>query len=284
MRPLLSAFIRCHRDPGLVQQVARLLRPRVDELILIADARMPRAELLVLGATGADRLLRAPWIAPPERTNAWAHAQCRGRWVLRLDGDEIPSAQLVRRLPALVADDRFTHYFFPRAWLWPDLGRRLDERPWWPDHQARLVRNDPALAAFPGELHACAEVIGPARHLEWPLLHLDLALSPQERRREKVLAYEAMRAGPRLLGRPFNEAVYLPETHDEPPRTAQLAAEDAELIGRVLAAAATPDSAPLRVPRPVRARAIELAAQLTRPEPDERSEPVVGPRTRRAPY
>ncbi len=244
---LLSAFIRCHRDPGVVQQVARLLRPSVDELLIVADAAMTADDLRVLAAARPDRLLRIPWMAPSERANAWIHGECSGRWVLRLDGDEIPGTRLLEGLRSLVEDDRFTHYLLPRAWTWPDVRHRLDQSPWWPDHQQRLVRNDPALTHFPATIHTCAEVIGPARLLEWPLVHLDLALAPLASRREKVRSYESIRPGVTLRERPMNEAIYLPEAYDPAPLTCSLDPGDAELVERVLAGAASPDRRRARV-------------------------------------
>ena len=73
----------------------------------------------------------------------------------------------------------------------------LDESPWDPDYQLRLVRNDPALLWFPGVTHWPIEAVGPHRYLEAPIYHTDLLLNPVERRREKSSRYERIEPGKR---------------------------------------------------------------------------------------
>ena len=147
------------RDPGA--RVAALLAPLRDiasEIVVVADSRVDDG-VLAQYATASDRLLRYDFAAPVERPYAWAHAQCRGEWILRIDGDELLSPELIDRIPALLARRDRIQYWLPRRWCYPDAGHWLDEKPWAPDHQARLVRNDPATLAFPGP-HA--QLGGPA--------------------------------------------------------------------------------------------------------------------------
>ena len=108
-----------------------------------------------------------------------------------------------------------THYWLTRRWLHGDARTMLDEPPWTPDYQLRLVRNDPALLWFPGVTHWPIEAVGPHRYVEEPLYHTDLLLNPLERRREKSSRYERLLPGKRVGGLPLNHAYYLPEDRAE---------------------------------------------------------------------
>lgn len=239
-RPDLSVWIRFHRDERLIRRVVELVRPHAGEVIVAADERMPAERLAVVAGARPDRILRVPAVLPAERAVAWIQAQCRGRWALRLDGDEVPGRALLDALPELAADDRFSHYQIPRTWLWGGAGQRLDQRPWWPDHQARLTRNDPALTHIPGRLHTCAEGAGAQRFLETPIHHLVLLLEDQAERRRKAAGYEQAAPGRLMLGLPFNIAYYLPEEHPEPPATALVAPEEEALVEWALAGSDEP--------------------------------------------
>jgi hypothetical protein len=198
-------------DPGpRVAAALRGLRPVADEIVVAADARAD-GDRLAAYASVADRVLRVEF-AYTERHLAWLHAQCRGDWILRIDGDEVASPRLVELLPRLLTE-RVHQYLLPRRWLFPDAGHWLNELPWWPDYQVRLVRND-GLLRFPGLDHTSAVPVRPARYLEEPLYHFALLGSSQEERRGKAAWYESRRPGLKAHGGgALNERFYLPELH-----------------------------------------------------------------------
>ena len=225
----------------------------MDEIFVAVD---DRADTTVLGeiAGVADRVVRYPYAEPVDRPLPWLHAECRGDWVLTVDDDEIPSASLLAVLRELVAADDVTHYWLPRRWLWPDGSRYLDESPWRPDYNPRLVVNDARLLRFPTETHRPIAVLGPSRYVEQPLYHADCIVNPLERRRAKAAKYERLRPGKRLAGRPLNHAFYLPERRPD-ARTAALPDDDAALVAGVLAAPEPEAAAPsVSVPAVTRER------------------------------
>ena len=122
------------------------LREVADEIVIALDHRM---DLDRLGAYEplADKLLRFEHTGE-DLAPGWLHRQCTGDWVLLLAGDEVPSAELVRRCPSC-APTRTAPVLAPRRWLWPAralarraaLGGRLIKR---------LVRNEPACALRAG--------------------------------------------------------------------------------------------------------------------------------------
>jgi hypothetical protein len=199
------------RDPG--SQVVAVLRPLcdiADEIVVVADSRVSDEDLAQY-ATVSDRLLLYEFAAPVERPYGWAHAQCQGRWVLRIDGDEVLSPELIERLPRLIARRDRIQYWLPRRWCHPDAGHWLDEKPWAPDYQGRLVRNDPATLGFPGLMHSSAIPREPRELVEEPMYHLDLLLHDRAAREAKAREYEALRPGLSASGGGPQNLYYLPE-------------------------------------------------------------------------
>lgn len=239
MPATLSVVCMTHEHGPRLAAILGLLRPVASEIIVAADSRMDVAELGEVAAV-ADRIVRFEFVFPAH-ANAWLHGLATGDWILLMDNDEVPSAALLAALPQLVEARDVEQYWIPRRWSFPDPHHWLDERPWAPDFQNRLVRNDATLA-FSGRMHTYSEPVLPARYLEAPIYHLDCAVTAQAARERKVAAYEGMLPGLRAPGGgPLNERYYLPERF---ARGAPVAAppEDRELLDRVLAAA--PSGAP----------------------------------------
>jgi hypothetical protein len=148
-------------DPGprIAAQLS-LVRPLADEIVVAADSRVDDERLRHYAAF-ADTLHRIEFDYL-ERHLGWLHAQCSGDWILRLDGDEVPSAALLRELPELVRSTRVEQYMLPRRWLYPDADHWLDETPWWPDYQIRMQHNR-GLMRFEGVMHSSAVPVRPCR-------------------------------------------------------------------------------------------------------------------------
>jgi putative methyltransferase (TIGR04325 family) len=223
--------------PGPAPRVAALLalfRPVCDEIVVALDERADASvEAALVGHS--DVLIRYPYAEPVDRPLAWLHRQCSGAWVFTIDDDEIPEASLLTMLPELARADDVTHYWLRRRWLYPDRARYLDEPPWRPDYQLRLVRNDPHLLRFPDETHIPIAALGPGRYLELGVYHADCILNSPARRAEKARKYERTRPGKRVTGGLINEAFYLPERRP-PARTSEVPGDDRALVDRVLGA------------------------------------------------
>lgn len=248
--PSIAVMLRCHRDPGLVAAIVELVRDAVDEVVVVADERMSPQELGAIAAAHPTAIHRVPHLQPNERGNAFAQSLCSSDWLLRLCGDELPSLALLSDLRRLVADERMTNYRVPIAWLWPGADRRLDRRPWWPDYQPRLLRNDPALFHYPGTTHGGLDVDGACQLLEAPIFHLDLLISSQAERRAKIARYEAERPGVVSAGLPLNRTIYLPEAAGIEPVTAPIEPREAAMVAAALARRAngTATAEPLLLP------------------------------------
>src|SRR5437588_129308 len=209
-RARLSVCCMTAGPPERVAATLSLLRDVADEVVVALDDRADDDVRDAMSAV-ADRILLYPYAEPVDRPIPWLHTECRGTWVLNLDDDEVPSPDLVAALPSLVSAEDVTHYWIPRRWLFPDLDTYLDELPWQPDYQLRLVRNDPRLLRFSADLHRPLAVLGPGRFLETPVWHLDCVVRPLEVRRAKAAKYERLRPGLRVRGRALNAAYFLPE-------------------------------------------------------------------------
>jgi len=249
-----SISVNCMtRGPGpQVAAMLAILRPVVDEIVVAIDDRCDE-ELEAVLAPVADTLLRYPYAAPVDRPLPWLHAQCSGDWVLTIDDDEVPGAQLLDALRDVVSSGDCTHYLVPRRWLFPDADRYLDMSPWRLDYQLRIVQNDRRLLDFPTTLHQPIRVLGPGRRIEQPIYHLDCIQNARDVRERKARSYEQQLTGCRTAGRSLNHAYYVPERREN-LATARVPAPDVALIRSVLAAREAPKVGPPH--GGVRARAV----------------------------
>ncbi len=174
----------------------------------------------------ADRVVDVPAGSRAERLLA-LEATAGGDWLLLLDDGAVPSADLLRRLPTLLADEQVGAYALAGRWLSPDGQGWLDEVPWWPGFEPRLVRRDPARRGRPQVL------------LEALLNRLDCLLADRPEREAKALLLDVAEPEATLPhGLPVG-ALLLPERHASRP-PAPLPAEDRPAIEAVLAAARRP--------------------------------------------
>jgi hypothetical protein len=235
-RPSLSACVLTAGPGPRVAALLGLLRTIAGELVVALDDRADEATERAIAAV-ADQVVRYHYREPVDRPLRWLFSLCRGDWILNLDDDEIPAAELLQAVPALVGAPDVTHYWLLRRWLWPDQGSWIAEHPWSTDYQLRLVRNDPLLLRFPSETHRPLEALGPHRFLRLPLYHADLLLKPLAEREAKARRYEGLRPGKRVAGGPLNHVFHLPERRPG-LRTEPLPEADRELVRAVLDATA----------------------------------------------
>jgi hypothetical protein len=168
------------------------LRSLADEIVIGYDDRID-AELRDAYAALADRAFPLSFQFV-ERHLADLHAACRSDWILRINTDEVPSDRLVARLAALEPEPGVRQYAIPRRWIDPQARGWLDEAPWYPDFQTRLVRADEQLD-FSGELQSGPTPMEPVVYLEEPLYHLDCVVSDRAKRQEKALLYDVQHVG-----------------------------------------------------------------------------------------
>jgi len=230
----LSICLITADPPARIAVILEPLRPYADEVLIAADSRVDKQTLAGYDAL-ADKLFKVEFVMA-ERHLAWLYSQCSGDWILRLDGDEIPSQAFIRRLPEMLASSRHVQQFWiSRAWLYPDAERILAGAPWSEDFVNRLTRNDGTLR-ISGRQHTDPEPVTPREYIQEGLYHLDLLLTSTQQRRDKAVRYEVSLPG--LLaqnGGRINEAFYLPELRSSLKLHA-VPDEDRASIARVLAA------------------------------------------------
>jgi hypothetical protein len=233
-RASLSVFMMTAGPGPRVAALLGALRPAADEILVALDDRADPAVRRDL-ATVADRIVLYPFAEPVDRPLPWLFDQCRCDWALALDDDEIPSVELIESLPALCADRGVTHYWLPRKWLYPDSSTYLDEAPWRPDYQPRLVRTDPRFVRFSAEFHRPMVVSGPGRYPQLPLWHADPLLRSFDQRLAKSRHYERARPAMRVGAYALNFAFYLPENREN-LQLEPVPADERALIDSVLGA------------------------------------------------
>lgn len=238
----LSVCLLTADPPARVATILEPLRPYADEVLIAADSRAGEETIAEYSAI-ADKLFSIEFVTL-ERHLAWLCAQCEGDWILRLDGDEVPSVAFARRLPEMLTSRNIQQFWIPRAWLYPDAEQVLACQPWSEDFVNRLTRNDGTLR-ISGRHHTHAEPVAPCEYIDEPFYHLDLLTSDHRQRRDKAVRYEVAR--PRLLapgGGRINEAFYLPELR-ETLELRPVPVEDRAAIARALEGSWAPGIAKL---------------------------------------
>ena len=212
--PLSVCCMTSGRRPDLLAGVLAPFREVADEIVVAVDAtRLDAIRPAVAGV--ADRLLAFPATSPADRPIAWLFRACRGRWILNVDDDEVPSPALVARLPELLLRDDVTHMWVARRWLHPTVDTYIGAAPWGTEFQLRLALADDRSLQFSDEFHRPVVCHGPSAYIEEPLWHLDTVLNPAAWRRSKAAAYERERPGMRFAGRAHNLGLYVPELESE---------------------------------------------------------------------
>jgi hypothetical protein len=254
-------------NPTRAAAVLAGLREVADEIVVAVDVSGDEQDLGPLGAV-ADRLFEIELGTFVESAIAWLHEQCTADWILRLDDDEVLDGGLLEQLPELTRAQDVVQYWLARRWLYPDAGRWLDEWPWFPDFQGRLVRNDAQLW-FPGLCHTSVALTLPARYLDCGIYHLVHLLATRTEREQKVERYreldDAIRA---TAADPYLSAYYVPERQTR-PRSATVDGRDRDSIALVLATAHAASSGHETAPRVQRVARAEVQARWAERHFDE---------------
>jgi O-methyltransferase len=192
----LSLAIVTKNSARYVERLLQTGRAIADEVVIAVDASSVDLTEDVCRPY-ADKLFRIEPIGYIERALTWLNAQCTGDWILRVDDDELLSAQFVEALPRLMQDREITHYWILRRWVYgAGRDRWITQRPWSVDWQLRLFRNIPSIVNVPELLHTSYEVQGATRFLrQGSLYHLDLVLQSDTQRMQKVQRYERLSPG-----------------------------------------------------------------------------------------
>lgn len=239
--PPVSLSICCvTANPSRAAAVLSTFRGVADEIVVAVDVAGGERDLTSLEVV-ADSLFEIELGTFLESAMTWLHERCSGDWILRIDDDEVPSASLLERLPELVRARDVVQYWLARRWVYPDAAHWLEDWPWFPDFQGRLVRNDARLW-FPGLCHSSVAFTPPARYLEGGLYHLAHLLSDSGERERKVERYlEVDPALRETAADAYLPTYYLPERHPD-ARIATIDPDDRAAIDLLVAKTSEPHS------------------------------------------
>lgn len=223
-----------------------------DEIVLAADSKVG-AEDLGWYAAAATKLMRFEFIGT-DRHWPWMMQHITTDWVLLVDGDELPSQELLDRLPGLMEDRGCDVWSMPVRWCYPDAEHYLNQEPWRSHYGPRLRRNTPTANWLSGAVHQNSLIAWPhSTDLSSPIYHLDLPSQPYQARKEKVARYDQDLGGHMTYeGEPHNIGFYLPEEGlSGDPELAKINPIDSKRIAEALygtseaPAPVDPDSIPL---------------------------------------
>ncbi len=166
----MALSICCLTDnPGKAAATLAGLRDAAEEIVVAVDASGGEKDLAALAGL-ADRLLLIEPDGPMESALTWLHGECSADWIMRVEDDEVVSTGLLEQLEDLTRARDVLQYWIARRWLHPGRGHWIDQWPWFPDFQGRVVRNDPRLW-FQGGSQGMALAL-PARYLDCGLYKL----------------------------------------------------------------------------------------------------------------
>lgn len=232
-RPRLSVCcMTSGRSPRRLAAILSSLEGLAGEVVVAVEEEHADAASSALRNV-ADRIVAFPRAEPADSAIPWLLSECRGRWVLNLDDDEVPSPALIEALPDVLRDLDLTHGWIARRWLYPDPSTYLAEAPWDNEFQLRLFRADARAVRATDRFHLPLVAEGPCRYLAEPLWHLDMAVSELAHRYRKARFYEQERPGMRIGPLSHNTGLYVPELGPE-PRLAPVPAQDMVAIARAL--------------------------------------------------
>jgi hypothetical protein len=193
--PRVSACVLAHSSRGGLERLLRELDALVDEIVVGVDASS-RDDTLGIARAGADLVFRFEHVGPPLRARLLPLRHASGEWILSMDEDEGLDDRFASLLGDLVADARYSHYWFPRRCL-VDLAppAYLHAAPFYPDWQLRLFRNDPARVWHTGRIHSGYRVMGPGcREDRTAILHYEALVLTEAERQAKAALYRALGA------------------------------------------------------------------------------------------
>jgi hypothetical protein len=191
--PALSVSIHTRNSESRLERLVAEARRFADEVVLGVDADSSDGTFELASRIGdVAYRFRHPGYHAPARILALDFA--RGDWIFSLDDDEAVDRDLPGLLPELLADARYTHYWFPRKWIvQSDPAAYLRASPWFPDWQLRLFRNDRSIVWKPPAVHTGYRVMGTGAFEDRSaILHYEPILRTPQERSAKIARYRAL--------------------------------------------------------------------------------------------
>ena len=93
----------------------------------------------------------------------------KGDWLLYIDADERLTQSLISEIKAVIKQDRYSAFYFPRKNI--IFGKWLRHGGWWPDYVHRLIRRS-QLIGWEGKIHESPKFHGQFANFKSPLIHL----------------------------------------------------------------------------------------------------------------
>jgi hypothetical protein len=243
--PSLSVCVFANTPPQRLAALLSPIREVADEIVVAIDDKAGHTDLSPLEGI-AEKAMFAEYVWPMSASLEWLHAQCSGDWILRLDGDEFASTELLDELKKGEWHKGVTHRFLPRKWLVEDGAAWIQSNPWWPDPQMRLVKNDPTIMSGGTSPHEHLLVDGPSGTLAAPIYHTDLVDTDLQSRRDKARRYYRAQPDIRAHSGHAMSVYYTPELVTPPPHTVPVPTQDVDLVASAITG--TPIPMPLAAP------------------------------------
>ncbi|HEX2233432.1 MAG TPA: glycosyltransferase [Thermoleophilaceae bacterium] len=112
----ISAAVVVHNEEAVIERCLQSLHGAVDEIVLVHDGPCDDRTLEIAEGYGC-RIFVQPATGSPEQHTVFAYEQCKGEWLLNVDGDEYLSPELRRELRNLTSRPDVNGYWIRwRIW------------------------------------------------------------------------------------------------------------------------------------------------------------------------
>ncbi len=197
MTAKLAAYVLTYNEERYLEQCLSFLTSVTDDVVVMDSESSDGTAEIARSFPGVRFYQRAmPYHFAEQRNHA--QSLCDAEWILTLDADELLHPQFLSILPALLEDDRYLAYSFPRLDLAGDEEHYIDKPAVVPgdwDAQIRLYRKGLTWAHEDlsglheglmingriAEAHP-AHVPPEVRYVHYPILHYQLLKSDDELR------------------------------------------------------------------------------------------------------
>jgi glycosyltransferase involved in cell wall biosynthesis len=191
----LSGAITVQDAEATIGAVIDNLAPLCDEVVLLDGGSRDKTVEIAARRPGV-RIFERPFCGNLSEQKNFCFDQCRGRWILVLDSDELLGGAGVQWLRRLIRIPGMSWFSLPRYWLVEQNGELmyLTGKPYYRDRQLRLFRNLPAFrydtdaAAIHHRINGKKGIGRALRHPH--IFHYSFLLLSREQRVAKVLRYQ----------------------------------------------------------------------------------------------
>lgn len=161
---MLSALILAKNEEALIEDCIKQLNFADEIIVLVQNSRDQTEKIAKKYATKVLVSTEATF----DTCRSALKNEAQGEWLLYVDCDERLSDNLINEISALIVNNEFSAYYFPRRNY--VLGKWLRHGGWWPDYVPKLFKKE-RLTEWLGAVHESPKIKGKFGYTNNPIEH-----------------------------------------------------------------------------------------------------------------